>query len=92
MEHHTEHYYPEHLDLLSKFVSKGDIVLGNFVDLNDPDLKIKPSGWGETISRVGFICKNIMLHRFYGNVNAHVLTTDLELSQAFLEAVSEDKF
>ena len=92
MEHHIEHYYPGHLDLLSKFVSKGDIVLGNFVDLNDPNLKIKPSGWDETISRVGFIFKNIMLHRFYGSVNAHVLTTDLELSQAFLEAVSEDKF
>ena len=92
MEEDEEEFYPGHKDFLKKFIQKKDIVLSHFPHLFKYLFlkKLEEKGEGGTPFTEAL---NILRARVYSEQLAiPLLTTDLELSQAFLEAVSEDKF
>lgn len=91
-QNNAEECYLGHIDFLKKFVRKGDVLLSHFSHM------FIPARWKqnlpESYDETPF---DLALEIFRDRpqkplVKFHVLTTDLELSQAFLEAVSEDKF
>ena len=91
-QNNAEECYLGHIDFLKKFVRKGDVLLSHFSHMFIPARwkKNLPESYDETPF-------DLALEIFRDRpqkplVKFHVLTTDLELSQAFLEAVSEDKF
>lgn len=90
LENDTEQYYPGHPEFLSKFVQKGDILLSNFFTFKNSNNFIEHQG--VLLSPWKVILDTLVIRDFADKVAPSLLTTDLELSQDFLAAVSEDNF
>lgn len=91
-QNNVDECYLGHIDFLKKFVRKGDVLLSHFSHMFIPARwkKNLPENYDSTPFDLAL--NSFRFRPQNPKTKFHVLTTDLELSQAFLEAVSEDKF
>lgn len=87
-----EAYPPDYITFLSKFIQKGDILLFNYKHRFDPLLWQQPHYKEYSESPLEMAWNIIRTRGKTDRTRFLLLTTDLELSQSFLEAVSEDEF